>query len=272
MKQGKFIFFCLIIWACVTVMSVHAQDRAVTYATWILESFNGSGDSIYNWKVTGSNFRTITDDGVEYPRSLFVDAYPSQAFRAGRTGDDHPRSLGINGRFNRRGYNWIDVYPVLANDSEEVHVGIPIPGNLKDMDMWVWGSMLRCYIEIYLKDHRGVIHVINMGDINHRGWKNIHVTIPPNIPQGTWVHSEPLLRARAVGIDISDRPQIRLEPAYPSLHFVKFRIWTLPVQIVSDFHVYFKQLRILTDVFEALFDGSDLADPTNIDSIWATNN
>jgi len=114
-----------------------------------------------------------------------------------------------------------------------------------------------------------VIHVVNFGNVTFRGWQNITVNIPTNINQTRWTVSEPKERAKALGVDLSDKPQIRDEPAYPSLHFVKFRLWTQPVERVDNFYIYFKQLKILTDVYEALFDGSDLADPNNIQKYWA---
>jgi len=267
MKQGSFKFICLIFLACIMVLSVHGQDRPLIYGTWVLESFNGNGDSIYAWKTESSRFITKTDE-ITFPQTKYVDAYPSQNFRKGNV-EGAPRSFGINGRFDRRGYNWIDIYPVLADDSDEKPVGIPVPGKVKSLDMWVWGSNLRYYIEVYFKDYQGVIHVLKLGNINFRGWRNMSVNIPTNIPQFTWVDSEPVVRAKEAGVDLSDKPQVNDEPAYPSLHFIKFRLWTQPVERVDNFHVYFKQLRILTDIFEALFDGSDLADPQNIKQIWS---
>ena len=270
MKQGSLKFICLIIWACITVLSIHGQDRPVVLGTWVLETFNGNGDSIYLWKTDASRFITKTDD-VTYPITGYIDAFPSQAFRAGKV-DGAPRSLGINGRFDRRGYNWIDLYPVLADDEDGLPVGIPIPGQMKSMNMWIWGSSLKFYLEAYFRDFQGVIHVVRFGDnLAFRGWRNISVNIPTNIPQSRWTTSEPVKRAMELGLDLSEHPQLRDEPAYPSLHFVKFRLWTQPVERVDNFYVYFKQFSILTDVFEALFDGSDLADPLNVQRLWAND-
>jgi hypothetical protein len=266
MKQGSLKFICLIIWACITVLSVHGQYRAENLNNWVLETFNGNGDSIYKWKTEASRF--ISREDKPYPLTNYIDAYPSQAFRAGKV-EGAPRSFGINGRFDRRGYNWVDIYPVLADDSDEMPIGIPIPGRMKRIDMWVWGSNLRYYMEIYFRDYQGVIHILNFGSIYFRGWQNMSINIPTNLNQTVWTESEPIKRAREIGKDLSDNPQIRDEPTYPSLHFVKFRLWTQPVERVDNFYVYFKQLKILTDINEALFDGSDLADPLNVIKLWS---
>jgi hypothetical protein len=37
---------------------------------------------------------------------------------------------------------------------------------------------------------------------------------------------------------------------------------------VGDFYVYFKQLKALTDTFETMFDGDQLADPDVIPGLW----
>jgi hypothetical protein len=114
------------------------------------------------------------------------------------------------------------------------------------MDMWVWGSNLKYYIEIFLRDYRGVVHTIKLGDISYVGWRNLKVNIPNSIPQSK-----------------------RILPAYAGLSFVKFRIWTQPVERVDNFYIYFKQFKVLTDMFESLFDGNDLADPQNVERLWA---
>jgi len=114
--------------------------------------------------------------------------------------------------------------------------------------MWVWGSNLKYYIEVYLRDYRGVVHTLKLGDISYTGWRNLKVNVPNTIPQSR-----------------------RILPSYASLNFVKFRIWTQPVEKVDNFYIYFKQFKIFTDVFESLFDGNDLADPENVEKLWASN-
>jgi hypothetical protein len=113
-----------------------------------------------------------------------------------------------------------------------------------------------------------VVHIINFGSTYFLGWKNMSVNIPTNINQAVWTESEPEKRAKELGKSIADKPQIRDEPSYPSLHFIKFRLWTQPVERVDNFYIYFKQLKILTDINEALFDGSDLADFKNVQKLW----
>jgi len=244
MKRDSFKIICLIVWACITVFSGFSQEKTISFETRVLESFNG--DSDYTWKTDASRFITKTDDET-FPKLLYVDAWPVAVFGYNRNGDQDIKSLGINGRFDRKGYNWIDVYPVKSDD-EENPAEIPIPGRVHNLDMWVWGSNLKYYIEVFLRDYTGVVHTLRLGDITYAGWKNLSVNVPGNIPQGK-----------------------RILPAYAGLTFVKFRIWTTPSERVSNFYIYFKQFKVLTDIFENLFDGNDLADPQHVDQLWANS-
>jgi hypothetical protein len=160
--------------------------------------------------------------------------------------------LGVHGRFDRQGYNWIDVYPVSSGgedggeeDGESAPVEIPIPGRVKYLDMWVWGSNLNYVVEAYLRDYRGVVHVVELGNIGYQGWKNLRAAVPSSFPQGK-----------------------RVLPRLASLSFVKFRIWTSPREQAGDFYVYFDQFKVLTDTFESIFDGDELADPARVQELW----
>jgi len=123
-----------------------------------------------------------------------------------------------------------------------------MPGRVSTLDMWVWGSNLNFYLEAYVRDYQGVVHSLNMGDLAFQGWRNLKVRIPNNISQSK-----------------------RILPRYAGMHFVKFRIWTTPVERVDNFYVYFNQMKVLTDIFESFFDGDELADPDRVHELWAKN-
>ena len=248
MKQGSFSFIrvaaCLFL-TFVAVFSSFGDEFTVQLESIILENFNG--DSEYTWKIDASKFATKTDE-ESFPKLGYIDAWPVAAFGYNRNGDQDIKSLGIHGRFDRRGYNWIDLYPVKGGDDEDADdpVEIPIPGRVRNIDMWVWGANLDYYMEVYLRDLNGVVHNVRFGSIGHMGWKNIRANVPTNIAQSR-----------------------RILPRKAGLTFVKFRIWTQPTEKVGDFYVYFKQLKVLTDVFESLFDGNDLANPDYVQELWA---
>jgi len=259
MKYGSIKAVCLVVLACIAVMSATGDETTVDLTSIVLESFNGETTHEwhdgrhprsfeFSWDMRASRFTTTTTDAdgneVNYPVSTYIDAWPIALFGYNRDGREI-KSLGINGRFDRQGYNWIDVFPV---DGDGKPFEIPMPGRVRYMDLWVWGSNLDYYIEAYIRDFQGIVHIARLGNLSYPGWRNLRANIPNSIRQGK-----------------------RILPAHAPLHFVKFRIWTQPTERVNNFYIYFKQFKILTDTFESLFDGDDLADPDLIPQFWASN-
>ncbi|MDR2101030.1 MAG: flagellar filament outer layer protein FlaA [Treponema sp.] len=245
MKHGSFRAVCLIFLASITALSAFGDEHTVNLESFILESFDGNSE--YDWRVIASKFATKTDNET-FPRLSYVASWPAAIFGANREGKDL-KSLGIWGRFDRQGYNWIDVYPVAADGGDDAAPAeIPIPGRAEYLDMWVWGSNLNFYVEAYVRDYQGVVHCIRLGDIGYTGWKNIRATIPGTIPQSK-----------------------RVLPRLATLRFVKFRIWTQPAERVNNFYIYFDQFKVLTDTFELNYDGDELADPARVQELWNGN-
>ncbi|MCL2069967.1 MAG: flagellar filament outer layer protein FlaA [Treponema sp.] len=246
---------------CLAGFSAFADESTQNLMALVVDDFSGATTKEwrvggrtwiheFDWAVEASRFATNVDDDP-FPKLTFVEAWPMQLFGTNREGLDI-RSLGIWGRFDRRGYNWIDVYPVVpgtASESEPPEAfEIPVPGRLREIDMWVWGANHNFYLEAYFRDYQGVVHSLHMGSLAYAGWRNLRIAIPNHIRQS---------RATL--------------PRYAGLTFVKFRIWTTPTARVDNFYVYFNQMKILTDTFETMFDGNDLADPDHVLHIWAQN-
>jgi len=266
MRQGSFravrqIILTLIVLS-VMVFSVSGDEFTSDYTSVIMESFHGESTTRswtiagrnhtyeFEWAVDASRFATrIGED--QFPKLSYVPAWPQQLFGTNRS-NQPLQSLGIWGKFDRRGFNWIDIYPVIpgtaTNGDGPEPFEIPMPGRVSTLDMWVWGSNLNFYLEAYVRDYQGVVHTLYMGDLAYQGWRNLRVRIPNNIRQSR-----------------------RILPRYAGLHFVKFRIWTTPAERVDNFYVYFNQMKVLTDIFESLFDGNELADPDRVQEIWARN-
>jgi hypothetical protein len=256
MKHGSFKVVCLVLLAMAAASAAFGDENTVDYEAIVLDSFDGvtshewtvAGRNYsydFEWKLDASKFATRTDDAA-YPRMTYVPAWPMALFGLNRDGKEL-KSLGIWGRFDRRGYNWIDLYPVATGGDEPFE--IPIPGRVSYLDMWVWGSNLDYYIEAYVRDFQGVVHNIRFGNIGYTGWRNIRARIPGNIIQSK-----------------------RVLPRLAGLTFVKFRIWTQPTEPVNDFYIYFDQFKVLTDTFESLFDGDELTDPERVQELWASSN
>ncbi|GHV67530.1 membrane protein [Spirochaetia bacterium] len=242
MKHGSFKALCLIMMIVLAAPLVFGDDSTVDLESKILETWDG--DSPYVWKATGSKFAT-TSEAESFPRVTTVAAFPMAVFGNNREGKEL-KSLGIQSRFDRRGYNWVDVYPVLKDDGDDAAPAeIPVPGRARVFDLWVWGANINYYIEIYVRDYQGVVHALRLGSINHQGWKNMRVNVPNGIPQNK-----------------------RILPRLEALKFVKFRIWTLPLEQVGNAYIYFDQFKVLSDMFESIFDGDELADPDYVQELW----
>ncbi|MDR2922776.1 MAG: flagellar filament outer layer protein FlaA [Treponema sp.] len=258
MKYGSIKAVCFVVLACVVVMPAIGDGQTVDLTSIIVESFNGDTTHEWNdgkhqrryefsWALNASKFATKStdDDGNEvmFPLSAYVKAWPVAVFGFNR---DDLKSFGIRGRFDRQGYNWIDVYPVEGSGEEGKPFEIPLPGRVRYFDLWVWSGNMDLYIDAMVRDYQGIVHTIHFGALSYTGWKNLRAHIPNNI-----------------------RQEKRVLPNHAELKFIKFRIWTQPVEKVGDFYVYFKQLKALTDTFETLFDGDQLADPDIIPGLWS---
>ena len=262
MKQGSFravrlvvfLFFMLFL----MVFSVFGDEKTIDYLSIVLEDFSGLSthqwpypydQKVYEfeWSLDASKFASKVND-EQFPKQTKVEAWPMALYGTNKRNQDL-NSFGIWGKFDRRGYNWIDVFPSVpgsAKDGEGPEpFEIPIPGRIQYLDMWVWGSNLNYYMEAYFRDYQGVVHSLYLGSLQYQGWRNLRVRVPANIPQSK-----------------------RVLPSYAGLKFVKFRIWTTPSERVDDFKIYLNQMKVLTDTFESLFDGNDLADPDFIEEIW----
>jgi hypothetical protein len=242
MKQGIFKIVCLIMMASIAV-SVFADNNTVALESVVLESFDGNSN--YVWKAVGSKFASNVD-GETYPKANLIPTWPAAVFGNNRQGKDL-KSLGIWGKFDRQGYNWIDIYPTAGDGGEdEGPVEIPIPGRAQSFDMWIWGSNLNYYLEVYVRDYQGVVHTLYLGNIAYEGWRNLRVQLPRSIPQAK-----------------------RVLPRLAALSFVKFRLWTQPAEVANDFRVYLDQFRVTTDTFESIYDGDELADPERVQELWS---
>jgi len=265
MKQGSFRAVRLVVLTLllltITGFSANGDEYTIDYFSQVLEDFSGDtthqwqyGGKVYSyefeWALDASKFASVVKD-EKFPKITRVEAWPMALYGINKS-NLNLNSLGVWGKFDRRGYNWIDVYPAVPgtgqNGEDPEPFEIPLPGRVQYLDMWVWGSNLNYYLEAYVRDYQGIVHTLYLGNLAYQGWKNLRVKIPTSIPQYK-----------------------RVLPRYAGLTFVKFRIWTTPVERVDNFYVYFNQLKILTDTFESMFDGDDLVDPDNIKQIWAQN-
>ena len=257
MRRGSALLVCLMLFTILLAAPVFADRSTEDLQSKVIERFDApsagaDANSKYEypqnhkWIVRGSKFFNGGGDKVKFD---WVKTHADALYPKGVPEGLDVRSLGVQGAFDRKGYNYIELIPVEDKDGQDgkpVETGIPIPGRAKNIDMWVWGSNYNYYVEVHLRDFRGMTHVLKIGDLNYRGWKNLKIDVPGYIPQ-----------------DVS------YVPSRKGLELVKIVMWTQPEEAVNSFYVYFDQIKVLTDMFEQPFDGSGLSDQDTIDKLWA---
>ena len=246
MRRGS--LFAMSLFLVVTLLvpnALIADEKTVNMESRILESFDPDSRTS-DWYVRGSKF--VADDTLRWK---FAKSWPEAIFGRNKEDLDY-QVLAISAAFKRTGYNYLEIIPVKRGADGELEPNpITIPGRAHKLDVWVWGSNYDYYLEVFLRDYKGVVHRLNMGDLNFVGWKNLYTEIPNYIPQaGGHVDVGGFLK---------------------TLELVKFVLWTKPHESVAGFNVYFDQVKILTDTFISRFDGDDLADPEYVESIWSSN-
>jgi len=279
MKQriAKAFLLCFALSCLTGVGYVFADDVTVNLeskAVALSPEKDLAGNALYGtWEVMGSKFAT-----PGFPIKTDVKTYPVAVYGSGSQSQEL-KSLGVAMLFDRKEYNWVDIYPVKKGDGDKMLPDeLPLPGRVKMIDMWVWSGNYDYYLEAFVRDYKGIVHTITMGDLNFAGWKNLRINVPDNIPQSK-----------------------KYLPRRESMTLVKFRIWTRPTEIVAalepivgeldpkldpknegdlkkirEFYMprtikfYFHNIKVLTDTFETLFDGDTLTRPEVVKEAWGS--
>ncbi len=241
MKQhiNRALLFTVALLSLVGTGMLFADETTISLESRVIQDF--SKPEAQNWYVLGSKFSTAS-----FPQLGFIKGGPTAILGGDQTAAQNARSLSVAMLFDRKEYNWVDVIP----GTKDKPIELPLPGRVKMIDMWVWSGNFSYYLEAFVRDFRGVVYTIPMGDLNFVGWKNLRINVPDNIPQSK-----------------------KYLPRRQSLTLVKFRIWTRPTEVVvipgtegaSDIEravkFNFNNVKVLTDTFESLFDGDTLANP-----------
>ena len=241
MKQGVSLLVCLAILFLVS-SSVIADEAVQNLESYIVETFDDP--DAQQWAIRGSKF--IADG---YPQKIYAPAWPEALYGRNRDGRDL-LVIGAKAAYDQQGYNYLEFIPVREGADGELEPSpLTLPGRVKQLDLWVWGSNYDYYIETHLRDYTGRVHVLQLGGIKFVGWHNLKAAIPTYVPQA--------------GGYITEGGFIK------RLQLIKVVVWTKPSENVSGFAVYLDQIKVLTDTFVTRFDGDDLADPELVQEIWA---
>jgi len=232
MKQGVVLTVFVLMFTIVCI-PLAAQDSGVNYQTYMVETFDSPESSEITWNGVGSKF--ITEG---YPVLKYFDGMPNALRVMQSDTEQQYKFLGVQFKFNRKGDNWVDIYPTKGSgegDSAAAPYEIPLKGIVQRLDLWVWGAGYAYDLEILLRDCNGRIHTLPVATLNYYGWRNLAVTIPSNIQQRSRYLSQT-----------------------KNMSFVAFRIRTQPTENVDDFYIFFDELKALTNTRLASYDGFEL--------------
>ena len=167
MKQRVVKAICLsfVIVFMLAAAEAFADDVTINLESFVVQNFDDP--ETQPWFLIGSKFST-----KEYPKLAYAKAWPVALFGTDGGGKDI-RSLGVAMLFDRKEYNWVDVIPGKksgsGDDATYEPVELPLPGRVKALDMWIWSGNFDYYIEAFIRDYKGIVHTLPMGNLSHVG-------------------------------------------------------------------------------------------------------
>lgn len=251
MTRGRLTALVFVAMLGLTAVQAFADDVFQRLESIVLDTFDNPTERRWTadgrqfsearqWVAVGSKFAT-----EDFPKVAYADVWPAALFDTNPDNLDL-KVLGIQAKFDRKGFNYIEIFPTKENDEgQRVHAPLAVPGVGKMIDLWVWGANYNYNLEVHLRDYRGIPYVLDIGNLRFPGWRNMRVNIPTYIPQG----------------------QTHL-PNYQGLTITKFVVRTHPTERVDNFYIYLDQLKVLTDMHDQPFDGRDLIRPDFINRTW----
>lgn len=232
MKHGGLFFAGAALVLLSAVFPLSAQEGPINYQTYMVDTFDNPEGQEWSYQAVGSKF--ITEG---YPILKYFDGIPRSVLSMEPGDSENPKYLGLQFKFNRKGDNWVDLFPIKDGENGKAAYEVPFKGIVQRFDLWVWGAGYYYDLEMIIRDSEGRTHVLPLGSLSFHGWKNLSVTVPRNIPQ----------TSRYIGTK-------------KHMSFVAFRIRTKPSERVDDFKIYFDQFKALTNVYVDSYDGYELGE------------
>lgn len=188
------------------------------------------------------------------------DMKVEEAYSPTGLGKEKKKNLGLHFRFRYPGNNSVSIEPPMELDWKErtpvktydqaarkdiQERGLQLPGRVKSISMWVHARGFPYTIELWVKDFKGDVHILEKKSINYVGWRPLIFDIPGDMPQSSDTY--PVTRvSKLVKIVIREVTNIGGEYSGTS------------VRNSQDIYVFFDQIKVLTDTYEVFFDGQDL--------------
>ena len=194
--------------------------------------------SVDKFETEGGWYSTISSDEGVIRSRLFNGSPRGKQPVPDEEGLDIPDDmvLGTKVDFYRRGHNSFTVRAARP---------IPIEGIAKSVSVWVVGRNFNHRLTLLVRDYQGNDFELYMGKLNHSGWKQLSVSIPPQNSDGSGiVQTDYHYGNRSTGLRI-----------------IGFRIDCDPEDAYGSYFVYFDDLRVVTDLYDFQYrDEDDMMD------------
>lgn len=182
-----------------------------------VEKFENEG----TWTVAMS-----ADEGIITGR-LFNGSPAAKKPIPAEEGKDIPdeKVFGAKVEYFRRGHNTFFVSAVKP---------LPVEGITKTVSVWVVGRNYKHTLKLIVEDFWGKQFELYMGTLNHSGWKQMTVAIPPQNPSGKHgIIQKDYHYGNKMGLKI-----------------IGFKIECDPDDAYGSYFIYFDDLRAVTDLYE----------------------
>ncbi len=188
------------------------------------------------------------------------DMKVEEAYSPTGLGKEKKKALGVHFKFRYPGNNsvhleppfeleWKDRTPVLTYDQairkDVAERGIQLPGRAKSISMWVHARGFPYTLEVWVKDFKGDVHILEKQSINFVGWRPMIFQLPSNMPQSSDTY--PATRVSKI-VRIVIREVTNVGGEYSSTS----------TKNSADVYVFLDQIKVLTDTYEVFFDGQEL--------------
>ncbi len=231
MKRSGLVFAGIALIFLFAMAPLTGQSDSVNLQTYTIDNFDNAEELEWSYHAVGSKFVT---EG--YPKLLYTKALP-RPMEVMHQDKDNAKVLGMEVKFNRKGNNWIDIFATKEGENGKELYEIPFKGVINRLEMWVWGAGYLYDLEILVRDCEGRVHTLKMGHVDFKGWKNMSVSVPTNIPQAS-----------------------KYLANKSKLAFVCFRVRTHPSERVDDFKIFFDDFKALSNMYIDSFDGFELSE------------
>jgi hypothetical protein len=192
--------------------------------TGLVEDWMNDFEACEDWRATSTSpvgdtkIRKIPGKPRPYDEQGNAIETPNESTDENGFTHKNENVIGIKSYVVDRGYDRVEVLP----PNEYI-----VRGKAKELKVWALGRKLRHTLYVKLRDYRGKLHKIKVGNLDFWGWRELSVDVPGWMPQSSTYA-------------MLDK----------NLHFVSFFVESDRWEIPGTYYFYLDNFRIITDLSE----------------------